>query len=180
MAMLRDKADEAYRAGKNELGKGYKTISKAIEDLMEKELSGDALQKFRDARTLIAKTHTVEGAFNPSSGNVVATKLAGQLAKKPLSGELRTAAQFGQAFPKAAQDIVDSGSVSNLGTLVSSGAALATHNPWYLGWLFGRQGARNFLLSNPGQAMAVPSASSGIPPEVAMSLITGTNSLRQK
>jgi len=181
IALLRNKADGAYRAGDNEIGKGYKTISKAIEDLMEKQLSGDALKEFRDARQLIAKTHTVEGAFNPATGNVVATKLAAQLTKgKPLSQELKAAAQFGQAFPKAAKDIVDSGSVRNTDAILGSGASVFTGNPWYLGWPFLRQGARSYLLSAPGQARAMPSAATGLPPELAMGLISGTNSLRQK
>lgn len=181
IALLRNKADGAYRAGENEIGKGYKTISKAIEDLMEKQLSGDALKEFRDARQLIAKTHTVEGAFNPATGNVVATKLAAQLTKgKPLSSELKTAAQFGQAFPKAAKDIVDSGSVRNTDAILGSGASVFTGNPWYLGWPFLRQGARSFLLSNPGQAMAMPSASAGVSPRIPMGLLAAEESLRQK
>jgi hypothetical protein len=179
IALLRDKADAAYRAGASQQGKAYKEISKTIENLMEKSLSGEALKNFRDARQLIAMSRSVEGAFNPSSGNVVATKLAAQLGKgKPLSGDLRTIGQFGQAFPKAAQDIVDSGSVRNTDAILGSGASVFTGNPWYLGWPFLRQGARSFLLSEAGQGMAAPSAANGIPPEVAMGLISGANSLR--
>jgi hypothetical protein len=181
MALLRDKADEAYRAGKNELGKAYKSISKTIEDLMERQLSGDALKNFREARTLIAKTHSVEGALNQSTGNVVATKLATQLGKgKPLSGDLKTAAQFGGAFPKAAQEVVDSGSVRNTDVILGSGAALMEKQPWYLMYPFLRQGARSYLLSGRGQANAVPEQFKGIPPELAMRLLAGEESLRQK
>jgi hypothetical protein len=181
MQLLRDKADEAYRAGQSQIGKGYKAISKAIEDLMEKQLSGDALNKFRKARTLIAKTHTVEGAFNPATGNVVGTKLAAQLGRgKPLSGDLLTAAKFSQAFPKAAREMVDSGSVRNTDAILGSGAAVFSGHPWYLGWPFLRQGARSFLLSEAGQGMAQAKPGAGIPPEVAnMLLQTAAQSARK-
>lgn len=181
IALLRDKASTSYMQGSKEVGKAYKTLAGALEDLMEKNLSGDALKQFRDARQLIAKTYSVESAFNPSSGNVVATKLAAQLGKgKPLSGDLLTAARFGQAFPKAAKEVVDSGSVRNTDAILGSGAAVFSGHPWYLGWPFLRQGVRSFLLSDPGQKMAVASQPNGIPPEVAMSMISGANSLRQK
>jgi hypothetical protein len=179
IALLRNKADEAYRAGSKEIGKGYKSIANTIENLMEKNLSGEALTAFRDARQLIAKTHSVEGAFNASTGNVVATKLAAQLAKgKPLSGDLRTAAQFGQAFPKAAREMADSGAVRNADAILGSGAAVFTGHPWYLGWPFLRQGARSFLLSNHGQNLATQRPS-GISPEAAMALITASEQSRQ-
>lgn len=181
MALLRDKADEAYRGGSKELGKGYKAISKAIEDLMEKQLSGDALKNFREARTLIAKTHSVEGAYNQATGNVVAGKLASQLAKdKPLSGDLLTAAKFGMGFPKAAQEVVDSGSVRNTDAIVASGASLLSKEPTWMLYPFVRQAARSYLLSGRGQAGAVPQQFNGISPELAMRLLAGEESLRQK
>jgi hypothetical protein len=157
IALLRDKADSAYRAGDKQIGKAYKEISQTIEGLMEKNLSGEALKAFRDARQLIAKTHSVEGALNESTGNVVASKLAAQLAKgKPLSGDLRTAAKFGQAFPKAAQAITDSGGVNHLDAVMGGGTAALTREPWYLMYPFLRQGVRSGLLSQQGQALATP------------------------
>ena len=100
---LRNLASKAYASGDKGQGKAYRALSSIIENLMEKNLSGEALKQFREARTLIAKTYSVEGALNQSTGNVVANKLASQLAKgKPLSGDLLTAAKFGGAFPKAA------------------------------------------------------------------------------
>jgi len=175
IALLRDKSGQAYAQGSKELGKAYKAIAAEIEGLMEKSLSGEALAKFREARQLIAKTYSVESAFNQSTGNVVATKLASQLNKgKPLSGELLTAARFGQAFPKAAKEMVDSGAVRHTDALLGSGAAVFTGHPWYLGWPFMRQGARSFLLSNQGQKLASQKASEGISPELAMALMTGS------
>lgn len=182
IALLRDKADAAYRAGSKELGKAYKNISQSIEGLMEKSLSGEALQKFKDARQLIAKSYSVESAFNPSTGNIVGTKLGTQLSRgKPLSGELKTLAQFAQAFPKAARETVDSGSVNNISAAASSGAAVLTGQPWWLGYPFLRQGMRSFLLSDAGQKLAMPSqGGQGIPPEVAMMLLGAGEQGRQR
>jgi hypothetical protein len=176
--LLRGKADVAYRNGDKELGKAYKSLSKSIEDLMEKQLSGDALKNFRDSRQLIAKTHSVEGAFNPATGNVAATKLAAQLTKKkPLSGDLKTIAQFGQAFPKAAQQITDSGSVRNTDVIMGAGASGLSKEPWWLMYPFVRQAARAALLSKQGQKLAVTGPSGQISPEIAMALLNATNQL---
>lgn len=159
IALLRDKAATAYAQGDKATGKAYRTISAAIENLMERNLSGDALKAFKEARQLIAKSYSVESALNSSTGNVVATKLASQLAKdKPLSGDLLTAARFGQAFPKAVRETLDSGSVSHLDSVLASGAAVMQKQPWYLAYPFLRQGVRAGLLSDAGQALATPGA----------------------
>jgi hypothetical protein len=166
--LLRSKATSAYASGDKEAGKAYKALAGSIEDLMERNLSGDALKAFRDARQLIAKTYSVEGALNQSTGNVVATKLASQLAKdKPLSGDLLTAARFGQAFPKAARETLDSGSVSHLDTALASGAAVMQKQPWWLAYPLLRQGVRSGLLSDAGQSLTVP-RNAQIPPGLLM------------
>jgi hypothetical protein len=181
IALLRDKASTAFTQGSKEVGKAYKAMASHIEGLMEKSLSGEALKNFREARQTIAKTYSVEGAFNASTGNVLATKLAGQLQRgKPLSGDLLTAAQFGQAFPKAAREIVDSGAVRNTDAILGSGAAVFSGHPWYLGWPFLRQAARNLLLSPAGQRMAVPSTGPlQVPQEPVMGLLGGVEALRR-
>jgi hypothetical protein len=105
---LRTEADVAYRAGNNDLGKATKEAASALEDAIESHLAKlnqpDALNKFKEARQLIAKTYTVEKAMNKTTGTVDAKNLASRLqAGKPMSGELKDVAQFAQAFPKAAQ-----------------------------------------------------------------------------
>jgi len=105
---LRTEADMAYRAGNNELGGATKAAANALEDAIEGHLTKlnqpDALNKFKEARQLIAKTYTVEKAMNKTTGTVDAQNLASRLqAGKPMSGELKVIAQFAQAFPKAAQ-----------------------------------------------------------------------------
>lgn len=114
--VLRNDADIAYRTGDKALGKANKEASQVLEDTIQNYLANtkqtDLLQKFKDARQLIAKTYSVENALNQSTGSIDAKKLAAQLAKgKPLSGELKQSAQFAQAFPTAAQTTERMGSI---------------------------------------------------------------------
>lgn len=114
--LLRSDADKAYRANDATLGKVNKDAAKVLEDTIENYLANskqtDLLQKFRNARQLIAKTYSVENALNQTTGSIDAKKLAAQLAKgKPLSGELKQAGQFAQAFPTAAQTTERMGSI---------------------------------------------------------------------
>lgn len=177
--LLREKADTSYAQGDKALGKAYRSLSGTIENLMERNLSGDTLKEFRNARQLIAKSYSVEGALNPSTGNVVATKLASQLAKgKPISGDLLTAARFGQAFPKAAREVLDSGSVRNTDVILGGGAALAAKEPSLLLYPLLRQGVRAGLLSDAGQALTVPGKSQ-FPPGLLMGGLLAEEQARQ-
>lgn len=120
------------------------------------------LQSFRDARTLIAKTYSVEKAMNSTTGSVDARKLAGQLAKgKPLSNELKTAAEFGARFPKAAQSIEGMGSLpqtSPLDWALATGTGIATANPLALAGVVARPAARAAALSPLVQNRLIQSA----------------------
>jgi hypothetical protein len=177
---LRELAGKAYASGDKGQGGAYRKLSETIENVMERNLSGEALKQFKQARQLIAKTYSVEGAYNPSTGNEIATKLAAQLSKgKPLSGDLLTAAKFGQAFPKAAREVADSGSVRNTDVIMGDGTSAISKEPSWLLYPFARQAMRNYLLSSRGQAGAVPAASKEISPEMAMALLQATASLRK-
>lgn len=108
IAVLRDSADTAYASGNKALGKANKAAAKALEDMLDRHLqqigATDLLPAYRDARSLIAKTYTVEKGLREGAGTVDARALARELQKgKPLTSELRTVAQFGNTFNKAAQ-----------------------------------------------------------------------------
>lgn len=183
LSILRDKADKAYAGGDKGLGKAYKEVSKSIEDVIERNLAAAGnstlMKQFKDARQLIAKTYSVESAFNPSTGNVVGTKLAAQLAKKkPLSGDLKTAAQFAQAFPRASQAITDSGAVRNTDVILGAGASALSREPAYLMYPFARQAARSFLLSGQGQKLATKGATNGPPSEALMAAFIAAEQAR--
>lgn len=154
--VLREKADAAYGAGDKGLGKAIKEAATALEDQLERHLSttgqpANVLTDFRDARKLIAKTYTVEGALNKETGTVSAQKLAAQLNKgKPLSSELEDAARFAARFPKAAQTVEGMGSLpqsSPLDWALGGSLAAATSNPLALASVVARPTARALALS---------------------------------
>ena len=136
--VLRNDADIAYRTGDKALGKANKEASQVLEDTIQNYLANtkqtDLLQKFKDARQLIAKTYSVENALNQTTGSIDAKKLAAQLAKgKPLSGELKQSAQFAQAFPTAAQTTERMGSIPQISPLDVGGAALTSGGAYFAG-----------------------------------------------
>lgn len=152
------------------LAQTYRDVSKAIEDMIERNLaqSGDEglLASFRAAREKIAITHSVEKAINEGSGHVAARKLGGLLSRGvPLKGELRTAAEFAKAYPKAADEVTTSmPGVSPLDFYGGGGVSLASGSPLPMIYPAARMGIRSGLLSKPYQAaMTTPSyTTSGI------------------
>ena len=182
---LREKADAAYRAGEKDTGKFFKGVSDAMEGAAERHLaaSGDeaATEGFRNARQLIAKTYSVENSLNPSTGNIVASKLAAQFKKgKPLSGELKEIGKFSGAFPRETQEVANSSwlqmpgpspldYIAGLASLVGSGG-----NPLAASTVVARPMAQALLTSKPYQAaMTTPSHAPGA---VAKALRAATGS----
>jgi len=91
------------------LAKAQDKTAKALDDLISRNaepiIGKDAFTAYQKARELIAKTHTIEKSLNESTGNVSAQALAKELKRgAPLSGELRQAAKFGQAFPRLGRE----------------------------------------------------------------------------
>ena len=163
LSYLRSLGDDAYGAGQKSLGGAYKGASKALEDLIERNLQGagqdgqQLLANFRNARTQMAKTYSVGKALEGDTGTVNARNLASQFnAGKPLSGDLRTIGQFSAAFPKAT--MVPKESFENVSPLDLYGSIIAaaeTHNPLIAGLPLTRAGLRQYLLSSKGQARAI-------------------------
>jgi len=116
---------------------------------------GDLAQNLKDAKVLIAKTHSVEGAMNAATGTIDAKKLAAQLQKgKPLSGDLKDIAEFAGRFPAAAKTTEQMGSLPQTSPL---DWALALHGGKLLDLasLGARPLARSALLSGPVQSRLV-------------------------
>lgn len=160
--VLRETADKAYRQGDKTLGKASKAAADALESALERHLTAagnpEALSAFRDARTLIAKTYSVQKGLNSQTGAVSADALGKQLAKgAPLTGELRTIAETAGAFPKATQALKEAPkALSPLDMAVAAGGAVSG-NPMMMAWL-GRPLARKALLSDPMQQAALRGA----------------------
>lgn len=134
------------------LGRAQRKAAEAIEDMVDQNLTGSPLlENYRAARQVIAKSYDVEGALNEATGNVSARKLARLLDRgKPLSAELRQAARFAKAFPKAAQDVDTIGSQTAISPLdVAAGliGAGTAHNPMAGAAMATRPGIRALLMS---------------------------------
>ena len=146
-----------------DLASGKVDLQTFLQKALELAQQGDLAQQLKDARVLIAKTHSVEGAMNPTTGAVDARKLAAQLAKgKPLSRELKTAAEFAGRFPKAAQTVEGMGSLPQTSPLdwVPAGAlSMATSNPLMMLGVGARPAARALTLSPVVQNRLVQSQS---------------------
>ena len=128
-----------------------KELESALEQYAESLGKGDLVQALREARQRIAKTYSIEAALNPTTGAVDARKLAAQLAKgKPLSGELKDAAEFAARFPKAAQTVEAMGSLPQFSPLdwaLGGSLAATTANPLALASVMARPAARALALS---------------------------------
>lgn len=179
---LRTQADDAYRLGSSDVGKAAKKAASVMEDALEEHLKAinnpEALQKFRDARQLIAKTYSVEKATNPVTGTVDAKKLASQLSRgKPLSGELKDVAEFSARFPKATQTTEAMGSLpqfSPLDYMAGVGGTAVTQNPALLAAAAGRPLLRELALSSPVQNRLVQQSRAPMSPLArALMLQTG-------
>lgn len=153
---LRTASDDAFRSGNTDIARASKSAATALEDAIEQHLNQSGapqlLQQFKDARQLIAKSYSVEKALNVTTGAVDARKLGAQLSKgKPLSDELRQAAEFANRFPKAAQTVEKMGSLPQTSPLDwAAGGAIsaATANPLALAGVAARPAARALTLSN--------------------------------
>jgi hypothetical protein len=155
---LRTAADDAFRSGNTDIGQASKKAAAAIENALEGHLSktgqSDLLTKFRDARQLIAKTYSIEKAANTTTGTIDAKKLAAQLQRgKPLSGELKSIAQFSQAFPKASQATEGMGSLPQFSPLDYFAGVLGGVSTGGLGAgaILARPALRAAALSSPVQ-----------------------------
>jgi len=158
----------AMDPAKRALGKAQNGIASALEDLIDRNLTqvGDTttLDAYRAARQTLAKTYDIEKALNPATGNVDAAKLAQALKKgRPLSGELKTIAEFANAFPKAAQTVERMGSLPGISPLdfgALGTASAITANPALMAGVVARPAARAATLSNFVQNRLQPSAPS--------------------
>lgn len=169
--ILRDEAGRAYASGDKALGKATKSAANAIEDQVERALGSagkdgeDALKAFRDARTLMAKSHSVEQALIEGGGKVNAKVLGAALQKgKPLTDELRTIGGFANNFRDVA-GVPQSGFANPITALDAFGAAGMAGmgaGPMSVALPAARMGARAVLTNPKFQAAVGPSYGPGL------------------
>ncbi len=162
---LRQSAADNFKTGDTQLAQAQKSIAKAIEDNIELNLKTagptELLKRFKDARTLMAKSFAVDDALVEGMGSVNALKMAAKLqAGEPLTGELRTIGKFASAFPQSA--VLPKGGeptpVTMTDYLVGGGGGAFLH-PGLLTFPAIRYGARELMTSGPYQRMMTkPSA----------------------
>jgi hypothetical protein len=176
--MLREQAKGNFRTGDNGLAKAQLAISEALENQIERKLMAtnqtDLLDQFKNSRQRMAISHTIEDAIREGTGTVDPKKLARDIQSgKYMSGELKTAAEFANTFPRVSQSAAGIGAPGAGSILGRSGAGLVGAGAGYLlggtpgaaaGLTLGAQfapevvssGLRNYLLSKTGQARIAP------------------------
>lgn len=157
--------------GKQALGFAQRNASAALEDMIDRALTSvgktDLVQRWKDARQTIAKTHDVEAALNETTGDVSAKYLGKLLDKgKPMSGNLGTSARAARAFEGSLRDVSKMRDQSEfsygdllLGALGGGGMHFA--GAWLgglpgLGLVLARPTARHLLLSRGAQYNVAP------------------------
>jgi hypothetical protein len=102
---LRKNASASFRKGDPDTGHAYNAVAKAMEDQVERHLTGmgkpgaQMLSDFREARKRMAISYTLEDALRKGTGSIEGRKLAAALNRdEPLTGGLRTAAKFANTF----------------------------------------------------------------------------------
>jgi hypothetical protein len=154
---------------KQALGMAQRNASNALEEMIQRALQSvgkkDLVDKWRGARTTIAKTYDIEAALNETTGDVSANYL-GKLYKsgKPLTGNMEKAAKFARAFEGSARDVgkmrdatefgygdLFLGGLGGLAGHVATGGATSLAG---LGLVGARPAARHLMLSTPYQALA--------------------------
>lgn len=169
--LLRNDADKAFRNGDKALGKAYRDAANALDDSIDRHLTrlaasnkrpdlASAVQKYRDARRLIAKTYVADKAVNDTTGNVNAAVYARELKRgTKLDGNALTVAKFAQQFPRLAQPVEN---VGNTGATIADAAlGLLGKEALLLG---ARPLARKALLSETVQNRMVPKRKPQAPP----------------
>jgi len=151
-------------AEKNELADIQKNIADKLEDLIERNLSGDKIKNFREARRNLAKIYTLQDAYNPSTGRINAKVLGKKAANdEPLTDELKLIADFSNNAPQATQNITSS--ITSYSPFdVASSALVAAQNPSLASYLVARPFVRGLINSQLYQKSGLmnPSYRSGI------------------
>lgn len=158
--LLSEDANKAFKTGETGIGKANRQAMMALEDMLDRHLqtvgaSPDLIQKYRDAKKMIAKTYSWQGALNPD-GNINAVKIGKQLENgKPMDGDLLTVGKFGSQFPKAAQMSEKTG--GNPFGMVDAGLGLAgaIHSPPMAVLAGARPALRALVTSKPYQDLMV-------------------------
>ena len=180
---LREDARANFRKNENATANAQIDVANALENQMERAVAAaptpnasTMLEQFRLSRQRMAISHTIEDAIREGGGAVEAKKLARDLQSgKYLSGDLKTAAEFANVFPRVSKTAAEIGTPAAgtmMGTPVSGFGGLVGGGLGYLAGdatgmsvgtaagLYGPQmvsaGMRNYLMSQGVQNRLIP------------------------
>jgi hypothetical protein len=128
------------------------------------------VDRFRDARRLMAMSYDIEAVSNVTTGDVSARGLGSLLDKgKPLTGNLKLIADAANEFPRAFQNPAAFGGVEPLSVLdlTAAGASLVAGHPVVAAGALSRPALRHTILS-PGYQKAMISPPQRISPLPAL------------
>lgn len=183
MRHLREESRANFKKGDTAVANAQADIAKALENQVERSLAAaptpnasTLLEQFRLSRQRMAISHAVEDAIREGGGSVEARKLARDLQSgKYLSGDLKTAAEFSNVFPRVSTPPATIGTpaagtmmgapVSGWGGLIGGGLGYLAGD--YSGASFGATaglygpqlvsaGMRNYLMSQGVQNKLIP------------------------
>ena len=133
----------------------------------------ELIERLKAARQLYARTYDIERALNLGDGNVSLPTLGRMVDQgRPLSGELRIAGKFAQAFPRVSREAASVPPPGVSGTDAASTAFLGTAGYAAAGGPAGlmaaglpllRSPARNLVLSHGYQSRLLPAPNAGQP-----------------
>jgi hypothetical protein len=136
---LRDDAKSNFRVGgpnRTATARTQLDLANRLEDVFEEHLGQtgkqDLVDRFRAARTRMAKSYSVEDALNPVTGNVDARKIAAM--DRPFTGGLKDIYNFGNVGKKVAAPPETFGGHPGLNPL-DAAAALVSGKPGVFGAL---------------------------------------------
>lgn len=180
---LREESKANFRKGDTSIAKAQADIAKALENQIERSLAAaptpnasTLLEQFRLSRQRMAISHTIEDAIREGGGSVEAKKLARDIQSgKYLSGDLKTAAEFSNVFPRVSAPPAAIGTpsagtmmgspMSGLGGVIGGGLGYLAGDYSGAGLgatagLYGPQlvsaGMRNYLMSQGVQNRLIP------------------------
>lgn len=141
---LREDARANFRKNETATANAQLDIANALENQMERAVAAaptpnasTMLEQFRLSRQRMAISHTIEDAIREGGGAVEAKKLARDLQSgKYLSGDLKTAAEFANVFPRVSKTTAEMGTPS-AGTMLGGPSGFGSVIGTGLGYIAG-------------------------------------------
>jgi len=182
MRHLREQSGANFRKGDVAVANAQSDIARALENQIERSLAAaptpnanTLLEQFRLSRQRMAISHTIEDAIREGGGAVEAKKLARDLQSgKYLSGDLKTAAEFANVFPRVSKTAAEIGT-PGAGTMMGAPSGFGGVMGGILGGIAGEgqgavtggvlgayapqmvsAGVRNYLMSQGVQNRLIP------------------------